>query len=927
MNERQFPAVQRSRITVASSGISGSGNHPLQNAQSTRRPYERTPTISLYEVGSERVTGICAVDDLKSLVLKNSLPEYTFGHITGFSSTNRPAPPPIKDWEARIKRLPRKSVMVGKSKRKKRKKARKINEQKRQRHFTPNPDEQQHNQPPRSPSQSLARRPRGTHATPSLRLSANPRPLNERDSSATLTEEFRRPHSRQTVGFLQRARKTVVERPLVPSATPPPPPFDRRSYALTLDAIAQSIIRLDSALVRYSFRSAPLFLRRNLRDGWVGKVRSLDNAGVVSAPPDAEADRLRSSYQRLENFMEHARYRVSNAMADTTRFPLPRTFCVKLKGFELGDLAKTGIPDSAQVAAMLYIHNPSDRPLAFDLGVLPLDIPHSPTNIFSMPIRLPPLELSNTRYHRPNTLAPFYVQNPGQGDGNNVSLRALALPGGIAYIDLLLYDFVDNSMSLRNIVGTWGPSNASQLYARVELFGPNAGLNGYTSSTQRAPLTWLRSDPSNDSNENASVRTEYQPRAFLRVDVEWGVDSAARLLHTRAPKIPPQHLITPPKDVLLKYHLTVQGGQHALERDMPPWACVLCDICAPFPTRQVLKAHLQRAHPLVETKFGKGQRDLTANKETFDVRMLLPPEAIELSDDEEEAQVPKEARSTQIGVLLAIQEGHDSPTPEPELERPFTSTTPPLITDAFQPDTNTNNLAEPRAATPPLIMPNVIKQEEDLNLQDYPLVLLPIARGRSHSPTPVPLDSPVRRRRGYSMGSHRRSSPTRPDVSPTRSAVLRDGMLGPYSSRINNERQVYDVLRDLPTREFGVLAEQVVASEEELFAYDFAADWRASDQDSFDRARLLASLWSRWVTQGRNKFIKSPFECINKFFESFYLGAIIDVGVEQVRRFLLAMGLRRMINPKQTAALMLKYQRCAEDLTQRRRALVEDIEY
>lgn len=244
------------------------------------------------------------------------------------------------------------------------------------------------------------------------------------------------------------------------------------------------------------------------------------------------------------------------------------------------------------------------------MGVLALDVPHSPTNIFPIPIRVPPIELSDLRDHRPNTLAPFYVQNPGQGNGNNVSLRALSLPGGIAYIDLLLYDFLDNAMSLRNIVGTWGPSNASQLYARIELIGPNAGPNGYTDSTQRVPLVWLRNNPSNelsnDSNESTSVRTDYQPRAFLRVDVEWGVDSSARLLHTRAPRILPQRPIAPPKDILLKYHLAVQGGHHVLEREMPPWACVLCDICAPFPTRRVLKAHLQRAHPLVETKFGKG---------------------------------------------------------------------------------------------------------------------------------------------------------------------------------------------------------------------------------------------------------------------------------------------------------------------------------
>lgn len=197
MNERQFPALQRSRITVASSGISGSGNHPLQNAQLTRRPYEPTQTTSLREAGSERLIGTCPADDLKSLVLKNSLPEHTSVHIVGFSSTSRPGPPPIKDWEARIKRLPRKSVVIGKSRGKKRKKARKIDEQKRQRTFTPNPSEPQ---PQRSPSRLVARRPRPTHATPNLRLSAKSGPLNERDSTTTLIEKPHRPHSRQTVG-------------------------------------------------------------------------------------------------------------------------------------------------------------------------------------------------------------------------------------------------------------------------------------------------------------------------------------------------------------------------------------------------------------------------------------------------------------------------------------------------------------------------------------------------------------------------------------------------------------------------------------------------------------------------------------------------------------------------------------------------------
>lgn len=240
---------------------------------------------------------------------------------------------------------------------------------------------------------------------------------------------------------------------------------------------------------------------------------------------------------------------------------------------------------------------------------MPLDIPHSATNVFPIPIRVPPVELPITRHQRPNTLVPFYVQNSGQGDGNNVSLRALSFPGGIAYIDLLLYDFVDSSMSLHGMDGTWGPSNATQLYTRIELFGPNAGPNGYTDSTQRVPLVWLRKAASdtlgNGPNDSTSVRTEYQPRAFLRVDVEWGVDSAARLLHTRAPKVPSRRVMAPSKDVRLTYQLAVQGGQHVLEREMPPWACVLCDICAPFPTRRVLKAHLQRAHPLVETKFGK----------------------------------------------------------------------------------------------------------------------------------------------------------------------------------------------------------------------------------------------------------------------------------------------------------------------------------
>lgn len=52
------------------------------------------------------------------------------------------------------------------------------------------------------------------------------------------------------------------------------------SSRLALDAIAQGIFRLDPPLARYSLRSTPLFLARNLRDGWAGKVWTWDQAGT-----------------------------------------------------------------------------------------------------------------------------------------------------------------------------------------------------------------------------------------------------------------------------------------------------------------------------------------------------------------------------------------------------------------------------------------------------------------------------------------------------------------------------------------------------------------------------------------------------------------------------------------------------------------------
>jgi hypothetical protein len=239
----------------------------------------------------------------------------------------------------------------------------------------------------------------------------------------------------------------------------------------------------------------------------------------------------------------------------------------------------------------------------FDLGISTIDIPKSESNFLPTPHRIP---FSESHSARPNTLVPFFVTT---NDGtSNVSLRALCPPGGIAYVDLLFYDFTDNSRPIGDTV-TWGPSEATRLYTRIELVGPNASPSGYATPAQRTQLTWLHSviDPANGYRDT-SVPAPHQHQAFLHLEVNWGFDSAARLPYARVSKVPPQRPRPPPPDVQVIYRLGVQGEDHAFEQAMQPWACILCCICAPFPSLHILQIHIERAHAQVQTTIAKEVR-------------------------------------------------------------------------------------------------------------------------------------------------------------------------------------------------------------------------------------------------------------------------------------------------------------------------------
>lgn len=659
------------------------------------------------------------------------------------------------------------------------------------------------------------------------------------------------------------------------------------SSRAALDAIAQGIFRLDPPLARYSLRSSPLFLARNLRDGWAGKVWTWDQAGTDKSAPALRKKNSELSVSRLDDFIAHAtRQRATHGRADVTQVFIPRTFSLKLKRFELKELAKIGIPDSARLAAVLYINNPSTEPLVYGIGVASIDIPKLASNFLPTPHQIPPLEPSNADPVQPGTLAPFFVKTP---DSIYVSLRALCLPGGIAYVDLLLFDFTDSSLPVGDTV-TWGPSTATRLYSRVELVGPNAGPSGFASLAQRTQLTWLRAtrDPLSglpDMND----RTEHQPQAFLHLDIDWGIDSAAPLPYARISNVPPQRPRPPSSDVQIVYRLTIQGENHVFQQAAQPWACILCSICAPFPSLHVLRVHIERAHAQVQTAFGRERWDPMTNKRRVEIRMELPPASVELISDDE-IQIPENvAPSTRIGAILAAQSNDRQATP-PETRMDM-SMTPPLAPEMTDDTQGYQHRAEPET-------PNVSGtargnrpvKEEDRSTPPIldPGTYLPITRLESRSPEPL-------------LGS------------PVRAVANRTGVLHGYSSRVNNLGQIYDVLHTLPVKNFGAVAEQVFACEEELFAQEATYGSRAGVKVGSERGRLLSAIWARWMVTERNKFIRNPFECISRFLESDYAEVIANhVGDEHLQGFLLVMVTRRFIITKQAAVLMKKFKRRIE---------------
>ncbi|QRV74179.1 hypothetical protein RhiJN_02193 [Ceratobasidium sp. AG-Ba] len=827
--------------------------------------------------------------------------------------SQRPAAPPLKDRGPRGAKLPRKTATFKRFKKKKRKaKGIKIVEQKRPRNDSPSRETQDAiPQQPRVPFKPLSassntrplplnprrrydaqRDQNQNQYTPykSARIVAMSAPSAQRYSSPENNNELFRPPTPPTYqgasgkdkGLVihQRARKTLGFRSPSPAVTPIPPLPDRRELAPALEEITCALVRLDPQTARYSIRSTPLFLSRNLRDGWVERVRVWDKGQELIRGESyaANPNQFEVHKGRLESFIDIATREGRSAMSSITKAPLPRTFCMRLKGFELRDLAKVDLPSTIRVAATLYIANPSSDLLSFRLGSSLLRLPQSSGNFFPTPLRIPPSgNLDALQNFDFSSL--WLVRNTGQDEESNISLRALAHPGGIAYVDLLFYDFADESMDLNGLSLSWTAAKATKAIARIEIVGPNAGSNGFASSTQRPQLVWLHST----SLDDPGTKTDYQPRASLEVGIDWGVDSAAPLLRPRVirPALRPAFQI---KNGKLVYRLSVQGGRHSLEMEKPVWACILCNICAPFPTQHVLKVHIRRAHPEVEAKFDRMREDPLTGQDRLNIRLTLPPEVIEVSDDEDVSITHTIAPSTRIGALLSAQN-------EGMVQVKLEDT-------GFMP------------STPPRAERNLVKQEEpepNENWSANTMSLLPISRDRSHSPTPA-LDSPVRPRRDRQPGSSALLQPREPTPAA-------DPFPNGYSSRIHNRSRIYDILRSLPMHH-GVLASQVIANEEEMFAEDHVIEGPNSTEISYEETRLMGALWTRWMVVEKNRFIANPFDCLNRFTNSFYLDVVIRfVGYKFFVRFMMEMASRGRIKSREAAMFCKKYRTRERELS------------
>ncbi|ELU43553.1 hypothetical protein AG1IA_02414 [Rhizoctonia solani AG-1 IA] len=833
MNEQsaqhRFPTIRRG-ISVAASGIPGASSRSF-NQPRVAPPSRFNPIFlerNLYEEDAEEPIGRFNAEDDFFMLESAARNKYPVRIIISLGMPQRPPPPPLKERGEDAQCLPKKSIPGRrKSKGKRRRKARPTNEVKRPRHLSENRHESPRNRL-KVAKKSVAR----------IKTKA---PWSEKRSRRDIPIEPRQSYPVKTIGRYKRARKVAFDPPHPPTATPTPtPPPDNRGARLALDVVAQGIFRLDPALARYSLRSTPLFLARNLRDGWSGKVWSWDKA-----EPKDSVSKVR--YLGAPTYIRNS--------------ALPRTFCLKLTRFELGTAAKFKVPDSAKLAANLYIHNnPGDsEPLVFDLGVADLTFPTSGNGTLEVPLRIPSLEFHNKTSARSGTSIPFFVHTID--DDMQVSLRALSLPRGLAYVGVLLYNFTEIGTPAGETV-TWG-DNASRLYSRVDLVGPNTSSSGFAPLSQRAETVWLRSNitPENGYRDESVRISGFQAPAYIHFDVEWGVDSAARLMYNRVSNIRPLHPKPPPPDFKLKYRLTVQGEHHVFEQTLQPWACAVCSICAPFPALHILRVHYERAHPQVQviinqevsrvpgsdllysSVYAHQKQDIVSNRRVREIKIVLPPVSFELvSDDNEAIQVPQEiAPSTRIGDMLAnraeFERGNHPPDLQPQLDDNEPLSLPPEIPGIL---TRTDVEVEQRETpSPSLGEAPLVKGEGNSVIEETPaLDLEPIVRVQSHTPEPTL-------------------------YSPIRNAEPGGIFLPPYSSRVNNQGRIYDVLRELPTKDFGILAEQVLAAEEELFAKEATSASQAGVQVETERGRLMCALWARWMVTNRwekiNNLIRAIF--------------------------------------------------------------------
>ncbi|KAF8738969.1 hypothetical protein RHS02_05239, partial [Rhizoctonia solani] len=845
MNEQsaqhRFPTIRRG-ISVAASGIPGASSRSF-NQPRVAPPSRFNPIFlerNLYEEDAEEPIGRFNAEDDFFMLESAARNKYTVRTIISLGMPQRPPPPPLKDRGEDAQYLPKKSIPGRrKSKGKRRRKARPTNEVKRPRHLSEN----RHESPrPRS---------RLKVAKKSVARIKTKAPWSEKRSRPDVPIEPRQSYPVKTIGRYKRARKVAFDPPHPPTATPTPtPPPDNRGARLALDVVAQGIFRLDPALARYSLRSTPLFLARNLRDGWSGKVWSWDKAEPKDSVNALHIRDPQTSVERLESWIAKSTRQVSRYTPATVT-----------QSFELGTAAKFKVPDSAKLAANLYIHNnPGDsEPLLFDLGVADLTFPTSGNGTLEVPLRIPSLEFHNKNSARSGTSIPFFVHTID--DDMQVSLRALSLPRGLAYVGVLLYNFTEIGTPAGETV-TWG-DNASRLYSRVDLVGPNTSSSGFAPLSQRAETVWLRSNitPENGYRDESVRISGFQAPAYIHFDVEWGVDSAARLMYNRVSNIRPLHPKPPPSDFKLKYRLTVQGEHHVFEQTLQPWACAVCSICAPFPTLHILRVHYERAHPQVQVTinqevsrvprsdllyssvYAHQKQDIVSNRRVREIKIVLPPVSFELvSDDNEAIEVPQEiAPSTRIGDMLANRAEFERGNPPPDLQSQLDDNEP-LVPPPEIPGipTRTDVEVEQRETpSPSLGEAPLVKGEGNSVIEETPaLDLEPIARVQSHTPEPTL-------------------------YSPIRNAEPGGIFLPPYSSRVNNQGRIYDVLRELPTKDFGILAEQVLAAEEELFAKEATSASQAGVQVETERGRLMCALWARWMVTNRwekiNDLIRAIF--------------------------------------------------------------------